>query len=265
MFKPGMTIAESRAAMEAAFRKPGGPYATSLPFDRLRAEELVRVFCDLAAYPEGDQTPADWRGFHGERVLDVGCGEGGTCTYIPEEFRRLYTGVEISQTAVERARANFPGANYVCCAAEEFHTTEKYTLATCIEAIEHWVSPQTIMPAIRNALRDGGYLVLTTPNADSLHLRMADKLGLPRVKCCHEHLKEWHFNELIHFVEAFGFKRVRSAGVAVYPYWALEARLGPAIRGLTDHDPQVNEWMISLGRTADPQLCFNQAHAFKAV
>ncbi len=51
----------------------------------------------------------------GWRVLDVGCGRGGTADYVSRHGWGLVTGVDIDQEAIEYARAKHPNLEFATC------------------------------------------------------------------------------------------------------------------------------------------------------
>jgi len=250
--------------MEARFAS-GTAYTMRVLWDQRRHIALVDAITGLMALPDGDQTAASWRGLAGSSILDIGCGVGGTCAFVPPENQRQFVGVEISATACVQARKQYPTATFVESPAEWYEPAQSFDLVNCIEAIEHW--PDEAVPGIlatmRKAMRPDSRLVMSTPNADALHHRIGRKLGRRTPVCCDEHIHEYGFDELLGFMRNHGFEVVRSAGVFITPYWALEGEFGGRIRSLTDHDPEVNEWMAEIGAAMPPKYAFGQCHSFR--
>lgn len=268
-FNVNTTVAELRAQMEASYRSATGPYQRRFLFDEVQGAVRAEAFVSLMDNPTDasqawcTNSTLRWKGRRGSRVLDIGCGVGGVASYIEPEFHSKFVGVEISETACERARATYPGATYVCAAAEEFRTDEKFDLVVAIEAIEHWTNVPPILAAMRDALSPEGYCLISTPNADSLHLRMADKLGIPRFTCCNEHIHEFGFDELTEVMARAGFEPVAAKGVLLLPYWGLERDFGHKARALSDNDPAMLQMLVDLGRTCDPKYAFGQVRTFR--
>jgi SAM-dependent methyltransferase len=102
-------------------------------------------------------------------LLDVGCNVGA---WLQDCARRYpsarLAGVDINQTALDRARLNVPTAELLHAGAEELPFPDmSFQTVTCIEVIEHL--PPDLRPAafreMRRVLKPGGRLVLTVPHA----------------------------------------------------------------------------------------------------
>ena len=97
-----------------------------------------------------------------ERALDLGCGDGR----LGAELRAAnLTAADVSQVALERARARLPEANVVALQADAplpFDDGE-FDLVLCAETIEHVRDVQLLLSEIRRVLSPGGTLALTTP------------------------------------------------------------------------------------------------------
>ena len=230
----------------------GQAYKMSLPFDLMRGEEIRAATLALAG---GWADPAI-------TVLDVGCGEGGIASFWPHQN---IVGIEISEVAVAKARKAHPDVSYHVLPVERVAELAgvPFSLAVAQESIEHWTEVPNSLKALRGRMAGGGALVLTTPNRDSLHCRMARKFGFEAPYCSYDHIHEFGYQELIDTVEAAGFKHREARGVHLAPYWAI-GQLGGQIRHLTDHDVDVNHWLNEIGRTC-PEYAFIQCHRFEAV
>lgn len=248
------TIEQVQQEMDARFAA-GTAYQSALPFDLMRGEQ-IRVTTLRLSQPEASNPDA--------RILDIGCGEGGIQTFFP-----LYNviGIDISPVAVQRAMRNVPRGTFVACAIENLPECPAvavegtFDLVVAQESIEHWTDARGGLRALRQVMKRAGSLVLTTPNRDSLHCRMARKLGFEAPICATDHIHEFGYRELINCVEDTGFRRTASAGVHLAPCWALEGVIGHAYRQLTDNDVEVNTWLNKLG-AACPEFAFIQCHRF---
>jgi methionine biosynthesis protein MetW len=110
--------------------------------------------------------------------LDVGCGSGNS--YAVEIARRgaSWVGVDVSENAVEAARATGLDARVIDDAAELPFPDESFDLVLCIEVLEHLFSPHRAASEIRRVLRPGGRLVCSTPNVGYWRLRVNMLFGL---------------------------------------------------------------------------------------
>ncbi len=121
-------------------------------------------------------------------VLDAGCGEGFNTVLLADTAAHVL-GVDYAEAPVAAARAAFPRPNL------EFRQLDVHTLpeaadirvdlVTNFQVIEHLADPVRFLSAVREALRVGGRLLLTTPNRltsvseNPVHLReyTADELA----------------------------------------------------------------------------------------
>lgn len=224
---------------------------TALPFNLHIMRETfqhVRTLC----LPKAEEP--------GVRVLDVGCGGGGLRVRWPNWNT---WGIDISAVAVQAARSKYPGGHFETCTIEESDRLKwgTFELVVATEVVEHLVDVNVGLAAMARATAPGGWLVLTTPNRDALHCRMARKMGFEAPLCCTHHTKEFGYQELIDLVCKHGFRHDKALGVMLTPWWTLEDKIGHALRKLTDNDDQVNEWMRVLGRD-HPEFAFSQCHRF---
>lgn len=234
----------------------GTAYQTSLPFDLKRGESIRLATLRLSSHAGCNASI---------KTLDVGSGQGGIAAFWPHTN---ITGVEISEVAVEQARKAHPNVRYICSSIESYRLDPgetPYGLVVAQESIEHWTETTLGLKNIYESLDipGHGYLIITTPNRDSLHCRMARKLGFEAPYCSFDHIHEFGYRELIDHVESIGFERVHSLGVGLLPYWTLP--LPPEIRRLTDSDTEVVEWFERMGASVPVEFSFIQCHLFRKL
>jgi SAM-dependent methyltransferase len=103
--------------------------------------------------------------FHGQSILDAGCGDGRFCYELRSE-RAEVTGVDYSERALAFARAFNPDVQFHC---QPLHTLElgrEFDAITLIEVIEH-IPPPLLPQAIQRIARhlsSAGRLVVTVPS-----------------------------------------------------------------------------------------------------
>jgi len=272
----GKSVDEVRKLMDERW-KAGDAYKCGLPWDIMRHEYLQNGLVDTVSKVLVN--------FHGDfplRVVDLGCGTKTT-------FSRLYTAealckfkdirlslVDISSEAIAKIKAESGpvlaeiwgerlSPNYFACPAEEMsRVADQQHLVVSVESIEHWVDLEACLKGIHDALLPGGFFVLTTPNRDSLHVRMAAKLRIEVPFCASDHTYEFGYEELDNIMIQNKFQKVAETGVGLAPYWALEAALGHNMRQLTDKDPEVIGWLQSIGERC-PEFSFCQVKAYQRV
>ena len=101
---------------------------------------------------------------HGERLLDIGCGNGGLIDIATVKFEEVY-GCDISKTALQEA--NKRGIRTVSGDLNEVflpYKSESFEAVTCFEVIEHVLDPIHLLGEINRVLQHRGQLILSTPN-----------------------------------------------------------------------------------------------------
>lgn len=108
----------------------------------------------------------------GSRVLDVGCGDGTIGESLRVNNNDVY-GVDISAQAVTLALERGIKASVCDIENDNLPFPEKtFDFVVAAEIIEHVFDTDGFLGKIRNVLKTGGCLVLTTPNLASLGRRI---------------------------------------------------------------------------------------------
>ena len=242
----GMTEAEIHAYMNRAYAE-NTAYPLVHQFDIERMNRLNAVVSNWVEYslPDGE-------------MLEVCCGQGGTAAYLPPTAR--FTGLELSEVAVAQAQAAFPQFTFIQGDAQALPFEDKsFDIVIAKEAIEHLPSQKKALDEWYRVLRPGGELLLTTPNRDSLHLRINRKLGNPDFLCCDHHVRELAYDEMVLMLCAAGFQILQHKAVGLAPYWGIPGIDNPQLRRLTDNDPEVVRWLSEIGQSAPTEYGFCMA------
>ena len=101
------------------------------------------------------------------KICDLGSGSGWLSGILSSFGPTL--GVELSPEAVELARKRYPAAEFICADATEWRPPVKaFDVVVSQEVIEHIVDKPAYLKVARQALKDGGRLLMTTPNLSVL-------------------------------------------------------------------------------------------------
>jgi 2-polyprenyl-3-methyl-5-hydroxy-6-metoxy-1,4-benzoquinol methylase len=147
-------------------------------------ERLVRLSSPLWKRVLPVQAPYRWniRRLHLGRTLDVGCGVGRNLAFLD----RTSVGVDHNVHSVEVARSK----GLIAYSADAFLTSPdavsgSFDTILLAHVVEHMVreTALTIIEGYRQYVKDGGRLVLITPQeagfrSDSTHVRFVDFEGL---------------------------------------------------------------------------------------
>ena len=115
-------------------------------------------------------------------ILDVGCADGVLLDYLKNMgFKNLF-GIEISCKLSEIARLK--GHQIVNGdLSRNFFENQTFDLIHIGDVIEHMIDPAKMLSQLKNILTRDGYIVITTPNMDSLWskitLLISEVTGLP--------------------------------------------------------------------------------------
>jgi ubiquinone/menaquinone biosynthesis C-methylase UbiE len=101
----------------------------------------------------------------GERVLDLGCGEGDFAAAAVEAGAGDVVGVDVAEAAVRRARGRHPELRFEQVAPGDRLPLEDASvdLVWCSEVLEHVLDTARLLSEARRVLRTGGLLLATTP------------------------------------------------------------------------------------------------------
>jgi 2-polyprenyl-3-methyl-5-hydroxy-6-metoxy-1,4-benzoquinol methylase len=158
----------------------------------------------------------------GERVLDVGCGEGDLAARLARAGA-VVTAVDVAEEALRRAREAHPELDLRLIDGEGRWDLPDATfdVVWAGEVIEHVADTAAWLSEVRRVLRPGGRLLLTTP-AHGLPIRLWLALW-PGAFADHlhplgDHLRFYTRGGLASLLQEFGFEdvSVRSAGTLLW-------------------------------------------------
>lgn len=171
------------------------------------------------------------------RVLDMGCGNGA----LAGEFlkRGCYVvGVDLSAEGIATARQHHPTGRFEQVAARRdvlaILDEQPFDLVVSTEVIEHLYAPLEHLEACRNALRNGGRCVISTPYhgyLKNIALSIAGKFD-DHVHPNRQggHIKFWSQATLSREMYEAGFENLRFRGAGRLPYlWKSMVMSGDVI------------------------------------
>ena len=147
----------------------------------------------------------------GERVLDFGCGAGRFVGALREAGADP-VGVEIAEAALERARANAPGADLRLLEPDGSLPLEHASidLVWCSEVLEHTPEPAHLLLEARRVLRPGGRLLVTVPFHGRAKAAAVGLVGFERhFDPRGQHLRFFTRRSLAGMLDETGFAEVR--------------------------------------------------------
>lgn len=101
----------------------------------------------------------------GSRILDIGCGFGGSSLLLAKNFCASTIGITISPVQVEmanRAAADAGiGAKFLLMDAESMYFAQPFDLLWSIESISHYQDPRQFFASAARFLKPGGTFALT--------------------------------------------------------------------------------------------------------
>ncbi len=141
----------------------------------------------------------------GERVLDLGCGEGH-CAAAAAEAGAEVVGIDVAQAALERAHAAYPALELRLAPEDGPLPLEDSSvdLVWASEVLEHVADTARLLSEARRVLRSGGALLVTTPARGRGRLLLSgppDPLG--------DELHLYTRRSLAATLAGFGFEEVR--------------------------------------------------------
>ncbi|MFV2103183.1 SAM-dependent methyltransferase [Micromonospora sp. LOL_024] len=100
------------------------------------------------------------------KVLDLGCGVGGTMVRLAHEVDAFISGVTISRVQAEIAAKRFAReglterCDVICADFAELPAEPHYDAMIAVEAVVHSPSLEDLLPSLVDRLRSGGRLIL---------------------------------------------------------------------------------------------------------
>ncbi|MGO9488761.1 MAG: methyltransferase domain-containing protein [Solirubrobacteraceae bacterium] len=154
----------------------------------------------------------------GERVLDVGCGEGSFAALIAAKGADVVA-ADVAAEPLRRARARHPGLEVRLLSGEGAWELDdaSFDVVWAGEVIEHVADTAAWLSELRRVLRSGGRLLLSTPSLGPAALvgaALSRRAFAARFDPRADHLRYYSAATLSALIADFGFAEidVRAAG-----------------------------------------------------
>ncbi len=105
---------------------------------------------------------------HYKKIVDLGCGDCG-CLKLLESERNICCGIDLNWALLEK-NAIKDKSPYLCAAdiTNVPFRQVSFDVVFCLEALEHILSPATLLEEMGRILKPGGVFIMTTPNRNSI-------------------------------------------------------------------------------------------------
>jgi 2-polyprenyl-3-methyl-5-hydroxy-6-metoxy-1,4-benzoquinol methylase len=166
------------------------------------------------------------RTLHVARVLDLGSGNGALCEQLSRAGFQT-AGVEYDKEGVDVAKASHPNIRFYNYGVQDdpdklMQLEGRFDAVVSTEVIEHLFSPHLLPAYAKGVLKQGGYLIITTPYHGywkNLALALFGKWDKHLTVLWHGgHIKFWSRNTLSLLLQESGFEVVAFSGVGRLPY-----------------------------------------------
>jgi 2-polyprenyl-3-methyl-5-hydroxy-6-metoxy-1,4-benzoquinol methylase len=100
-----------------------------------------------------------------DAVLEIGCGTGALCEALRERGCRNLIGVDVSMSAVEFGKTNFPHLDLRCMNAEALDFPDaSFDVCLSFDVVEHLSCVSRHFEDVHRILKNDGAYLLQTPN-----------------------------------------------------------------------------------------------------
>lgn len=154
-----------------------------------------------------------------ENVLELGGATGESASLIAHDCRK-YTVVEGSPVNCEILRHRLPRVEVIEKFWEDYVPSEKFSDIILFETLEHYSDPVSLLARCATWLQPGGRIHISVPNGESLHRRVAVKMGLQQTALelnendvRQGHLRNYSRTLLENDVNRAGLKAIYSCGL----------------------------------------------------
>lgn len=147
----------------------------------------------------------------GIKVLDVGCGYGGSGKLIKSKYKAEVHGIDISDRAADKAQIHYDSVICGNIEHDEISFETKYfDFIICSDVLEHLSDPWRVLRRLKNYLKNDGHLAASIPNirnADVLIQLLDGSFDYQEYGVLDDtHLRFFTYRSSIRLFERSGFK-----------------------------------------------------------
>jgi 2-polyprenyl-3-methyl-5-hydroxy-6-metoxy-1,4-benzoquinol methylase len=170
----------------------------------------------------------------GSTWLDLGCNQGHFLRLLLTRHRVRAVGFDVWD-AVEKTPGPDDIWDYRTANLDrELPWPDKVRFISALEVLEHMIDTDGFLGRAFDALEPGGWLVISTPNINSLRNRIMVPLGgYPaglEYRTVVHHVRLYNVPALRQHLRAIGFKRIEIRGIAFLPLSSPFGRGGLSLR-----------------------------------
>jgi trans-aconitate methyltransferase len=186
------------------------------------------------------------------RALELGTGDGESTSHIAGKFDELHV-VDGSSRQLDAVRARFPNVRAHCSLFEAFEPQVRFSTIFMTHILEHLDEPQRLLVRAALWLEDDGRVMISVPNALSLHRLAGVKMGmLPSPYALNEqdvllgHRRVYDKTSMLALIDSTPFEVVHFTGLMLKPLSNRQIE--------RDWSPELIEAYFQLGFDF-PELC----------
>ncbi|MDQ8045643.1 MAG: class I SAM-dependent methyltransferase [Solirubrobacteraceae bacterium] len=105
-----------------------------------------------------------------KKTLDVGCGAGGTASWLRAHGATTLHGIELVAEPAEQARQVMDHVWQGAVEEQLANVEGPYDAVLCLDVLEHLTDPYAVLASLREVTKPGGHLLVSLPNARNLKL-----------------------------------------------------------------------------------------------
>ncbi len=156
----------------------------------------------------------------GSRGLEIGSADGFMTKRLLNHFEELHVVEPVAQYS-ENVR-KLSGIVVHNCLFEDFEPDLKFDTVIMCHVLEHVDNPVELLQKAKDVVKDNGRVIVTVPNADSIHRHIGIKMGLlDRLDQLNEtdrridHKRVYFFKGLKEHIDEGGLRTVKKLGFFV--------------------------------------------------